>query len=269
MLPLFTPVVAAPTSRAQQALPVENLRPSTLDSEVSSTSSCPISCSPGTVRITTQVDSSGAVEVSFCERSGSGIGELWVNNRSTIAHIVRFLPPSHRTDVTPKAIITWGPDYCFQLASDLTIRPGDRFGIQASRFGSTQSEHLAASNAHLSLMDEILFAGDTPPPDLSKADAIYRYGEVLCSAAGQVDACDMGLLLTTYRVLTEGKASDVVDLLLALADSDEGLNAATHTLLLMGKVVEKTALSLLLKTVSTIKDFGTNIISLARYVLDE
>lgn len=118
-------------------------------------------------------------------------------------------------------------------------------------------------------MDEILFAGDTPPPDLSKADAIYRYGEVLCSAAGQVDACDMGLLLTTYRVLTEGKASDVVDLLLALADSDEGLNAATHTLLLMGKVVEKTALSLLLKTVSTIKDFGTNIISLARYVLDE
>jgi hypothetical protein len=78
----------------------------------------------------------------------------------------------------------------------------------------------------------------------------------------------MGLLLTTYRVLTEGKASDVVDLLLALADSDEGLNATTRTLLLMGKVIEKTALSLLLKTVSTIKDFGTNIISLAQYVLE-
>ena len=213
--------------------------------EASSTS-CPITCSPGSVRITTQVGASNAVEATFCENGGAGIGDLWIINHSTAGHIVRFIPPSNRNDVATKKVFTWGPDYCFKLAPGLIVRPGDRFGIEASRFGSSASDNISATNAHLSLMNEILFAGDTPLPDLTKAEAAYRYGEVLCSALGDLDACDMDLLLKAYKVLKEGNASSVVDLLLGLASSDKGLNAVTRTLGRMGKVVAKESLKLLL-----------------------
>ena len=197
----------------------------------------PADCRALNVKISNPTNYLESLAAKFCETNIAGQGTLWLQSNATAAHIVRILPDVDVENLNPTAMVTWGPGYWFKIASNVQIPPGNKIIINASRFGSSDVERVAAVQINISLIAELLFLGDTPLPDMTKIEAIYRYGT-------EVPVIDVYVLFLECAKALEGgsKVATEAKCLTDLATSDMALESIEKLLGIIGTSIKATIL---------------------------
>jgi hypothetical protein len=182
-------------------------------------------------------NASETMEAKFCEEGYPGQGSLWLKSNATVAHIVKILPDEGVENINSRAFITWGPDHWFQVGTDIRLHPGKRILVRTSRFGDTTEEQLAAVIVNISIASELLFKNNTPPPNLSKVEELYRYGVGLPFGAGETVT-----VLQCMDALKNGSKINVEDCLINVGESDTILDKVAGVLQKMGDAVTRNQL---------------------------
>ena len=224
----------------------------------------PADCNSNNVIVQNPYNASSTVEAKFCEGLVPGSGELWLHNNTQVAHVVRILPDPGILNLAPLAIITWGPNYWFKVAENVQIHPGEKIVIDAKRFGNTSTERIAAINAHITLIGELLFIGSTPDPNLSRADTLYRYGLSLADTLG----ADLAMYIKCGDAFDKGDWYPIVDCLIDIGKSDTVMDSIVYGLLQIGIIVSKDSFKLAYLAVNKIKDMTLGLARIINYIYD-
>ncbi len=151
--------------------------------------------------------------------------------------------------------MTWGPDYWYEIGRNIHLEPGQGISITASLFGESNQENLAATHAHISLIGELFFVGDTPEPDLNRGQQYYRYILEIGDAWG----VELATYLKCRDDFQKGGWYNIVSCLLDVGENDQMLEKIRTGLSTIGITVGKESLKVIYKGLNKAKDIIVNI----------
>jgi hypothetical protein len=174
------------------------------------------SCQTSDIPVSNPSNASESMEVRFCNGPTPGTGDLWIRNNATVAHIVHVVPDTGVQNLTSLAGATWGPSYWYHVGSGVVIPQGHIIRIEATRFG-TGNEWFAAASADIDLAGNLLFYGNTPSPDLTKAQQVLRYAS---DAFSGIKASDLLIIDKCIDGFQRGANGEIWDCLWDITQSD-------------------------------------------------
>lgn len=218
----------------------------------------PEDCNSVNVQIVNPFNALETLEAKFCESNEPGIGDLWLHSNTTVAHVVSVIPEAGVSNLSHKQFVSWGPDYWFLIQENVHIQSGQNIRIKASRFGETDNLHSAMASAHLTLISEILYTGDTPPPDMTRAEALYRYIQLV--PGGDVAA----IFSDCFESFFNGSKLDFLSCAISLGNNDQGVSFIVGGLEKLGVIVGTEIVEGLLTAI----EFSINLYRVFGYVIE-
>lgn len=143
----------------------------------------PQDCTSSDIKVQNPENGPNSVEARFCENGSTGIGDLYIHNNSSVAHVQTIISDDGDVNILLANTMTWGPDYWHKVGTNISIPPGNQLIIYSKRFGSNTSLTITATLIHIELIANILFLGTTPDPNVTHTEEGFKY---LVSAANHL-----------------------------------------------------------------------------------